>query len=259
MNSDWVNAPALTWAPLVVLTSVFLLALLAFLVRSAVYGRPRTERVVKQGGSILLGEYMMEYGLWVFGPIARVATRLEIHPDAFSWASLALQLAAGLALALGGFALGGWLLVFGSACDALDGAVARARGVASDAGEVLDAAVDRWGEMAVFFGLAWFYRDLWWGFALALSACAGAVMVSYARAKGEIYGIDAKMGLMQRHERAAWLSVATIASALAHFVRPETPRPVYPLVLFALAVIAVLGNWTALRRVNHVRRELRRK
>ena len=113
-----------------------------------------------------------------------------------------------MAVAVGWFGLGGWTLVVGAMCDSLDGAVARERGLASDAGEVLDAAVDRWAEMAVFFGFAYYYRNDPVGFVLAAAACAGAVMVSYARAKGEAMGVDARMGLMQRHERAAYLCLA---------------------------------------------------
>jgi len=256
--TEYLDSPTLHWGPLV-LTGFFLVAFVAFTLRSALHGRPHTARVEKAGGSVLLSKYMMEYGLWVFGPLTRTAIVLGVHPDVFSWASLVLQLGAALLIANGSFGLGAWVLVFGAFCDALDGAVARARGVASDAGEVLDAAVDRWAEMAVFFGYAWYYRELWWGFLLAAAACAGSVLVSYARAKGEIYGIDAAMGLMQRHERAAWLAIATIFSALWQAFRPSPGFPLHPLVLFALAAIAVLANVTGWRRTAFVRRELRRR
>ncbi len=259
MLPEWLSSPALTLGPLLGLTALFLGALAVFAVKSAVAGVPRSERVERQGGTVVLGRFLMEYGLWVFGPAARVAVRLRIHPDVLSWASLVLHLAAAWLLAGGAFGLGGWVLVFGAACDALDGAVARARGLASDAGEVLDAAVDRWAEMAVFFGYAWYYRFLGWGFLLACAACAGAVLVSYARAKGEAYGIDAKMGVMQRHERAAWLATATILSAVWQLWRPGEGPPRHGLVLFALGAIAVLANWTGWRRTAFVRAELRRR
>lgn len=259
MSAEALRSPALTLGPLVILTAFFLGALAVFAVRSALHGVPRSERVEKQGGTVVLGKFLMEYGLWLFGPAARGAVRLGVHPDALSWASLVLHLAAAWLLAVGAFGLGGWVLVFGAACDALDGAVARARGMASDAGEVLDAAIDRWAEMAVFFGLAWYYRELWWAFLLAVAACAGSVMTSYARAKGEIYGIDARMGLMQRHERAAWLAVSTIFSGLWELWRPSAGPPLHPVVLVALAAMALLGNWSGWQRTAFVRRELRRR
>lgn len=233
----------------------------AFALRSALHGRTRSARVEKAGGSPLLSKYAMEYGLWIFGPVTRTAIRLEIHPDAFSWASLALQLASALAIAGGWFGLGALLLLVGAACDAADGAVARGRAMASDAGEVLDATIDRWAEMAVFFGFAWYYRPLWWGFVLAVGACAGAVMVSYTRAKAEAFGIEAGFGLMQRHERAVWIGFATLGSSLWEAWRP-TPDGGFALhtpVLVALGTIAVLANWTGWLRMQHTRRELRRR
>jgi len=252
-----------SWAPETVLLSLvsaaFLLAFGVFVVRSRLRGRERSARVEQAGGSVLLSTFVMEFGVWAMGPITRTAVRLRIHPDAFSWASLLLHLAAGLLFARGTIFLGGWVLVVGATCDAIDGAVARARGLASDAGEVLDAAVDRWAEMAVFFGLAWYYRTLWWGFLLACAACSGAVMVSYARAKAQSFGIDAKMGLMQRHERGAWLAGSTVFSGAWEAWQPSHGFARHGLVLLALALISVLGNWTGWVRTRYTRQELRRR
>jgi CDP-diacylglycerol--glycerol-3-phosphate 3-phosphatidyltransferase len=245
---------------LAMLAGAFVVALGAFAVKTTLTGRPQTERVTKQGGTPLLGEYFMEYGLWVFRPVVRACVRLGIHPDALSWTSLVLHLGAAVAIAVGWFGLGGWTLVVGAMCDSLDGAVARERGLASDAGEVLDAAVDRWAEMAVFFGFAYYYRNDPVGFVLAAAACAGAVMVSYARAKGEAMGVDARMGLMQRHERGAYLCLSTVLSPLVAFWwEPDATHPRYHLVLAALALIAVLANATGIQRTAFVRAELRKR
>ena len=254
------SSPLVTVVPFVTLLSAFLLALLAYVIRSAVRGRIRTERVMKQGGSVLLGEYFMEYGYWMFSPVSRALVRWKVHPDVLSWLSLALHCVAALAIAGGFFGLGSWLLLFGAMCDALDGTVARGRGLASDSGEVLDAAIDRVAEMVVFFGYAYYYRHLPVGFALCSLACVGAVMVSYARAKGEAMGIDAKMGLMQRHERAAYLVVSTLfSSMLTYFWEPGAAAPRHYLVLTAMGLIALLANLTGIRRTAFVRAELRKK
>lgn len=255
----WLNSPALTWVPLALLTTAFGLSLVGFVVRNAVRGRPHSTRVEQVGGSILLGEYFMEYGLWVFRPIARAAVKLDVYPDTLSWASLVFHFLAAAAISQGGFGPGGWLLLIGAACDSLDGSVARARGLASEAGEVLDATVDRWAEMAVFFGYAWYYRSIPLAFVLAVAACSGAVMVSYTRAKGEAVGIDAKIGLMQRHERAVYLVTATVFSSLAEVVWPSPGRPLHVLVIAALGLIALFGNVTGIRRTAFIRRELRKK
>jgi CDP-diacylglycerol--glycerol-3-phosphate 3-phosphatidyltransferase len=258
--ATWLSSPGLTWIPLVFLIVVFALALAGFAVRNAIRGRPHSARVGQAGGgSILLGEYFMEYGLWVFGPVARAATKLELHPDTLSWASLVLQLLAAVALSQGGFGLAGWLMLVGAACDSLDGSVARARGLASDAGEVLDAVIDRWAEMAIFFGYAWYYRGFPLAFAFSVAACSGAVMVSYTRAKGEAMDVDARGGLMQRHERAVYLVSATVFSSLAEAIWPSPGRPLHLLVVAALGLIALFGNLTGIRRTVFIRRELRKR
>jgi CDP-diacylglycerol--glycerol-3-phosphate 3-phosphatidyltransferase len=257
MTAAWLDDPTLAVAPLAVVTAATLGSVAVFALRWR--GRARTDRVEQLGGSVLLSRFVMEFGLWATGPVVRAGVRLGIHPDAFTWTSLALHLVAAGLLARGLFVLGGWVLVLGSFCDAIDGAVARASGLASDAGEVLDAAIDRWAEMALFFGLAWYYRELWWGFLLAVAACAGAVMVSYSRAKAETFGVDARGGLMQRHERGAWLCVAAVFSGLWETWQPSKGFAHHGLMLFALAAIALLANWTGWRRTAFTRRELRRR
>ena len=79
MLHDYLDAPALRWGPLL-LTGLFLAAFVGFILRSALHGRPHTARVEKAGGSVLLSKYMMEYGLWVFGPLTRTAIQLGVHP-----------------------------------------------------------------------------------------------------------------------------------------------------------------------------------
>ena len=253
------NSAALTWGPLAGVLFVFLGALAVFAVQTAQRGLVQTERAMQLGGSPVLSRFFVEYGLWMFRPIVRVAVRLRVHPDHLSWASLWLHFIAAGALALGGFGLAGWVLLFGAICDSLEGGVARARGLASDAGEILDAVIDRWAEMAVFFGYAWYYRADAVGFTAALGACAGAVMVSYTRAKGETVGVAAKMGLMQRHERATYLIVSTIFSAIIERYHRSGEPARHWLVLCALIGIAVFANWTGIVRARFIRQELRRR
>lgn len=252
----WLSSPALAWGPMLLILAVFLGALACFAVATARHGLVQTERAMKLGGSPALGRFFIEYGLWIFRPAVRLAVRLRVHPDTISWLSLWLHVVAAFALSQGAFAMAGWVLLIGAACDSLDGSVARARQLSSDAGEVLDAVVDRWAEMVVFFGYAWYYRQDAIGFTAACAACAGAVMVSYARAKGESLQVDASMGMMQRHERATYLIVATIFSSLIELRWPSGTPPRHWLVLASLIVIAVFSNWTAIVRSRYIRQQL---
>lgn len=243
------------------LASVVVLTLVAFFARlGSAQVRQRSARpsarVAQAGESFLLSASLMEYGLWLAGPFARLATRLRLSPDVLSWASLVFHFAAAAALAGGRFTPAVWLLVIGGACDSLDGTVARARGLSSNAGEVLDAVIDRWSELAVFFGLAYHYRDSGVGFGLALLAAAGSLMVSYTRAKAQAMGVSSVGGLMQRHERAAYLILAVLLTALLEsWGQPHSDWPV----LGGLAVIGALATFASVRRTTQMRDALRRK
>src|SRR5260370_16923377 len=103
--------------------------------------------------------------------------------------------------------------------------VARTRGTASDAGELIDAAVDRYAEIATFAGIAAYYRNYPLGFWLALSSLGGALLVSYARAKGEISGIDARMGSMNRAERATYIGAPGAPGPAPPAVPRSAPPP----------------------------------
>src|SRR5206468_1379712 len=138
--------------------------------------------------------------------------------------------------------------------------VARTRGTASDAGELLDAAVDRYAEIATFAGIAAYYRNYPLGFWLSLCSLGGALLVSYARAKGEISGIDARMGSMNRAERAVYIGAAgVLAPAVARWLEPGAAHPAYHLMLVALALVGVVANITAIRRFSYIHGELRKR
>src|SRR5438445_7980042 len=225
---------------LLVTIGVVVLLLGAYSVRVLVKGRYVPERVKKEPGSVFLSRFFIEFGYWCFEPLEKVCLRLRITPNQLTLGSLGCSVAGAAAFATGRFTLGGWLVIACAILDALDGMVARTRGTASDAGELLDAAVDRYAEIATFAGIAAYYRNYPLGFWLALCSMGGALLVSYARAKGEISGIDARMGSMNRGERATYIGVAGIfAPTLARWLEPAAERPVFHLVLAALVLIAV--------------------
>src|SRR4026209_1017271 len=63
--------------------------------------------------------------------------------------------------------------------------VARLRGIASEAGEVLDAAVDRYSEFFFLDRLCIWYRSHVGAMVLVLTALLGSFMVSYSQAKAD--------------------------------------------------------------------------
>jgi CDP-diacylglycerol--glycerol-3-phosphate 3-phosphatidyltransferase len=232
----------------------------AYALRVAIKGPYRHERLKKEPGSVFLGRFFLEFAYWCFDPLKDLLLRTGLTPNQLTAASLVASLGGAFAFATGRFTMGGWLVIACAVLDALDGMVARARGIASDAGELIDAAVDRYAEIATFAGIAAYYRSYPLGFWLALSSLGGALLVSYARAKGEISGIDARMGSMNRAERATYIGAAgVLAPAVAAFSENGAPHPAFYLMLATLFLVALMANVTAVRRFAFIHSELRKR
>jgi CDP-diacylglycerol--glycerol-3-phosphate 3-phosphatidyltransferase len=136
--------------------------------------------------------------------------------------------------------------------------VARECKVASDAGEMLDAVVDRYADVFPLVGVAIFYRETTWQLGIVLVTLVGSMMVSYVRAKAETFNLKLAAGLMRRPERIAYLCAALLLGPLlsSWFVPGATSRPI---TLGILAVVGVVSNFAALRLLLEARSELRRR
>lgn len=226
-------------------------AALAYGARVTLRGRARSERVEREGHSALLAKGVMEMFHWAIAPAGAACVRLGISANAVTFASLGLGIAAGVAVAAGHLGVGALLAGLCSVGDALDGVVARASKHASDAGEVLDAAVDRYTELALLGGLAVYLRDALGLLILTLLAICASFMVSYSTAKAEALNVTPPRGSMRRSERAVCLVVGTalVPAAAALGLRfHDAP------IVVALLIVAVIGNVSAIRRFAAVAR-----
>lgn len=233
-----------------------------FALRQAVNGRTHSSRIEKDGGSILLSTFLMEFAYWMLSPLMRFCVWLQVSPNAISTLCLILGALAGLCVAYGEFALAGVVAALSSLMDALDGMVARARKVASDAGEVFDAAVDRYTEMFFCFGLLIYYRDDVIGMLLVMLALAGSIMVSYSTAKAEAMqmGDSIPRGVMRRAERAVYLTLASLLAPLvASYTEPHDMHPRFYLMQGVLLLVGIVANGTAVWRLAVVYRALKAK
>ena len=244
-------------APALLLAAYFLLGAVAFAVRNAVLGPYRDAEIEERGDGPILGMWVRLGFFWLIRPLWVLVLRTGVPANAITTLSLLLAVAAGVALSAGRFALGGWLFLFSGVCDLLDGRLARAHGESSPAGATLDSVLDRYAELFVFGGLAWYYRDSW-VLLLVLAALGGSLLVSYVRAKGESLGVlFDNVGLMQRPERVVVLGASVALSpVVAALLVPGDPRPVHRLAVVGLLVVALMANATALQRLVHVRRVL---
>ena len=252
--------PELKYTLAVALVVLFLVT--TYGVRVLVKGRAHFDRIDRQGGSRLLSKAAMEIGYWILSPVARALASLHVSPNQVSWISFGFGALAGLFLARGHFGFGAMCATICGLLDSVDGMVARLSGVASDAGEVLDAAIDRYVEFFFLAGLAIYYREQPALELLTLMALLGSFMVSYSTTKAEALQIEPPNGLMRRPERAVYLTAGAALSgpSIAWFEStPEFATPLaYPMVL-ALAMVAVLANFSAIERFWLITKALHRR
>jgi len=222
--------------------------LFAYAVRSLTIGRAIDARIARESGTALLGRFPMEAIHWVARGAGFFFVRHRVSPNTLTMTSLAITAASAPLAATGHHLLAGCVFVFGAAFDALDGIVARARGLASKAGEVLDAIVDRYADAAPLIGLAIFFRTSAWTLFAVLAALIGSMMVSYVRAKHEAIGMKLPGWVMRRPERVAYLGGGLILGPL--FALAGVPGLTAERVILAtVELVAVLSNVAALRLV----------
>lgn len=176
---------------------------------------------------------------WVLDPIGGFLNRLGLTPNAITLLGLAGTSLGAYYLARGEMLTGGLILLITVPIDALDGTMARLRNEPSDFGAFVDSVSDRYAELITFCGLLYYFltRNDVLGGVLTFAAASGSVLVSYVKARAEGLNFTAKVGLLTRAERYLVL----------------VPSLVFNQPLIGVGLIALLGNFTALQRILHVR------
>jgi CDP-diacylglycerol--glycerol-3-phosphate 3-phosphatidyltransferase len=179
--------------------------------------------------------------------IMRPLARLGISPNVLTCMGLILSAITALIIAQGFLFVGGWLVLFAGVFDMFDGAMARVRNIATTFGAFLDSTLDRYSESIILFGFLFYalqhpglQDSLWpapheqtWMIAFIYMAVTGSLMVSYAKARAEGLGIECKTGLLARPERVILLAIGLLTNTG----------------IWALALLAVLSNITAIQRI----------
>ncbi|MDY6911307.1 MAG: CDP-alcohol phosphatidyltransferase family protein [Chloroflexota bacterium] len=175
-------------------------------------------------------------------PFVRVLAKIGISPNALTVIGFFLNVFTGWMLATGHLFAGGFLVLFSGWFDMLDGAMARLLGKPTRFGALLDSAIDRLSEAALFLGLILFYADRGdtLEIALAFVAIIGSIMVSYTRARAEGLGLKCEVGLLARPERVALLALGLLLTEVS-----------LTALLVILWIIAIGANLTALRRLHY--------
>jgi CDP-diacylglycerol--glycerol-3-phosphate 3-phosphatidyltransferase len=184
----------------------------------------------------------------VFTPVARLLLRLGVSPDTVTLVGTVGVCAGALVFfPRGDFLVGVLVIVVFVFSDLVDGLMARLSGQSSSWGAFLDSTLDRFGDAAVFAGLAMYFvgpGDSSPLAALAMYCLVLGSITSYVRARAEALGMHAKVGVAERADRLVLILAMTGLSEILDL-------PV--LVPVALAVLALASTVTVLQRVLVVR------
>lgn len=216
---------------------------------------------------VFLSEKNKDRYLKIVAPLANLLAKMKVNPNILSLCGLIFCVISGLIYSTGSFFWGAWVLVLAGTCDILDGQIARQTGRDSRFGAFFDSTLDRFGEIFIFMGLAWYFSGgslpfgregvnlsefvSPWAVVFIVLSVGGSFMVSYTRSRAEGLGIHCRVGLMQRPERIVLIVIGTLLGAI----------PVLGLTLLkiALLLLALSTNFTALQRIVHVKNQLLRE
>ena len=186
----------------------------------------------------------------VITPIANLLLKLGVSADAVTLVGTIGVVAGALVFFPQGDLLIGVLVITAFVfSDLVDGAMARRLGSTSKFGAFFDSTLDRIGDGAIFGGLVLYFAgpgDNYLYLCLSLYCLLMGAVTSYARARAESLGLDAKGGLAERADRLVAILVATGLSGLFDL----------PVLLYVtLWVLALANTQTVLLRVLMVRRQ----
>lgn len=181
----------------------------------------------------------------ILDPIGEFLNRLGLMPNTMTILGLVGNVLGAYLIATGKISWGGIIILLMGPIDALDGTMARLRGLESKFGAFVDSVTDRYSELVIFLGLLIFFlqKQDFLACVLVFLAAGGSVMVSYVKSRAESLEYEAKVGVLTRVERFLVLAPALV------FNQP----------IIGLWIIAILANFTAVQRIYHVRSQAYRR
>ena len=173
--------------------------------------------------------------------IATFLNNLGLMPNTLTLFGLVGNTIGAVFLSQGQITIGGIIILAIGPVDALDGTMARLRGMEGKFGGFVDSVTDRYSELVIFGGLLYYYvnQENVLASMLVFLATAGSVMVSYIRSRGQSLGWDTKIGILTRMERYLVLA----------------PTLIFNIPIVGLWIIAIFANVTAIQRIVDIRRQ----
>lgn len=207
-------------------------------------------------------------------PIIGVAVKIGITPNGITVIGFIITILAAAILIVGAelgernnpkyLTLFGIVLLIAGVFDMLDGQLARKTGNMTVFGAFFDSIIDRYSEMIMFFGIAYYLVsfDYLLSGIFSFIAMIGSIMVSYARARAEGLGYECKVGMMQRPERVLLIGITAILYGVIFNIAGEFKISTGGILLFEnisvftipIFIMALLTNYTAFQRINHCKK-----
>jgi CDP-diacylglycerol--glycerol-3-phosphate 3-phosphatidyltransferase len=186
----------------------------------------------------------------VLAPFVNLFLRLGISPDAVTLVGTLGVSAGALVFFPQGLLWQGVLVITAFVfSDLVDGQMARQSGRSSAFGAFWDSTLDRVGDAAIFGGLLLFFAgpgDSYLYLCLTLYCLVMGSLTSYARARAESLGMDAKGGIAERADRLVAILVLTFFGGVLGL----------PILYEAtLWVLAAASTYTVVFRILKVRRQ----
>ena len=177
-------------------------------------------------------------------PVGRAIARSGLSPNAITVVGLLIQAGVAYLILDGALLAAGLVAIAAGVADLLDGAVAKARGMESQFGALLDSTTDRLSDALFFVPIAWLYgvdpdlasHDEPWVAGVALAALVFSFLVSYVKARAESLGFECNVGFAERFERL-FVMIAGL---------------VFGIVPVAVVVLTLLTLGTFVQRIVHV-------
>lgn len=193
------------------------------------------------------GLFMARYLIWVIQPVERLLVG-RVSPNTITAISLLMCAACGVMAGLGQLGAAVWLYTCAGILDIVDGRIARLQNKQTESGALFDSVSDRWGELFIFTGYAWYLRDSIWLLAV-MGAIGSSMMVSYTRARAEGLKVELSGGMMQRAERIFVVVVGTLIAAW-YTLSPDPETAVHgtPILGCTMLLVALTSTGTAINR-----------
>jgi CDP-diacylglycerol--glycerol-3-phosphate 3-phosphatidyltransferase/CDP-diacylglycerol--inositol 3-phosphatidyltransferase len=196
-------------------------------------------------------ERFREFWTNVWKPLAHLLIRLGVTPNMVTFFGTVGVVTGALVFFPRGELLIGVLVITAFVfSDIIDGYMARLTGVTGKFGSFWDSTLDRIGDGAIFGGLALYFAgpgDSYLYLCLCLYNLVTGSVTSYARAKAESLGLNAKGGLAERADRLVSILVMTAVAAFFDL----------PILMFVtLWALAFASTYTVGFRVLKVHRQV---